>query len=67
MSEAIIQFQKHLVQVYDREFRESFEAKEIFIKVCDIAVDCNMAMTELGTLLRKLGKYLVAFNKPQDN
>lgn len=66
MSEAIIQFQKHLVQIYDKEFRESQEVKDLFIKVCDLAVDCNMCMTELGTLLRKLGKYLVALNKPSD-
>lgn len=66
MSEAIIQFQKHLDQVYDRQFRESQEAKDMFLKVCDLAVDCNMCMTELGTLLRKLGKFMVAFNKPTD-
>ena len=39
----------------------------MFLKVCDLAVDCNMCMTELGTLLRKLGKFCIAFNKPQDS
>lgn len=38
----------------------------MFLKVCDLAVNCNMCMTELGTLLRKLGKFMIAFNKPQD-
>lgn len=52
--------------MYDREFRESQEAKDIFLKVCDLAIDCNLCMTELGTLLRKLGKFMIAFNKPED-
>ena len=38
----------------------------MFLKVCDLAIDCNMCMTELGTLLRKLGKFTIAFNKPND-
>jgi hypothetical protein len=38
----------------------------MFLKVCDLAVDCNMCLTELGTLLRKLGKFMVAFNRPHD-
>ena len=38
----------------------------MFMKVCDLAVDCKMCMTELGTLLRKLGKFMIAFNKPSD-
>jgi hypothetical protein len=38
----------------------------MFLKVCDLAVDCNMCVTELGTLLRKLGKFMIAFKSPKD-
>lgn len=66
MAEAIIQYQKHLDQVFSDEFNNSKEAVDIFLNICDLAVDCNMGVSELEVLLRKLGKFLIAFNRPRD-
>ena len=36
------------------------------MNMCDLAIDSNMCLNELETLLHKLGKFLMVYNKPKD-
>jgi len=66
VTEAIICFQKSLDKVYSPDFSKSDEAFDMFIKLLDNASDQDMCLVDLGIVLKKLGKFLKNFNRPQD-
>jgi len=66
VTEAIVSFQKHLDQVYDEEFVAQDETMEVFAKLCDLTVESTMCLVDLAVVLKKLGKYIVTFNRPHD-
>lgn len=38
----------------------------MFEKLCGLAEDCDATLVNLGIVLKKLGKFIVAFDKPND-
>ena len=65
-TEAIVSFQKHLTEVFNQEFIQSEEAATMFEKLCGLAEDCDATLVNLGIVLKKLGKFVIAFDKPHD-
>ena len=66
VTEAIVSFQKHLSQVFNQEFIKSDEAAATFEKLCSLAEGCDTNNVNLGVVLKKLGKLIIAFDKPND-
>lgn len=66
-TEAIVSFQKHLSEIYTREFSQSEEAAAMFEKLSNLAEDCDASLVNLGVVLKKLGKIIIAIDKPNDS
>jgi len=66
VTEAIVQYQKHIDQVLRSDFSQTEEAVDLFLRLCDLTADCDMCLVDLSKVLKKLGKFLVAFNRPFD-
>ena len=65
-TEAVASFQKHLTEIYSKEFAQSEETAEMFEKISSLAEDCDASLVNLGVVLKKLGKIIIAIDKPHD-
>ena len=39
---------------------------EMFTKLCELTVESTMCLVDLAVVLKKLGKYILTFNRPDD-
>ena len=66
VTESIISYQKHLAKVFPPEFSHTQEAIDLFIHVCDYTAECELCLVDLAVVLKKLTKFIIAFNRPND-
>ena len=65
-TEAVASFQKHLTEIFTRDFAQSEEVSALFEKLSGLAEDCDASLINLGVILKKLGKIIIAIDKPHD-
>ena len=66
VTEAIVQFQKHIASVFSDELVQAQDALDVFQKFCDLTLEHDMCMIDLAILLKKLGKIIVSMNRPTE-
>lgn len=66
VTEAVLSLSKHIYKVFPDHFGKSDRAVRMFYKFCDLANKCDMCLVDMARVLKKIGKFIVAFNRPLD-
>ena len=66
ITEAFIQYQKHLSSIFSLKFVKSQENLDIYYKFCDYIQKSDFLGIDLAIILKKLSKVIVTLDRPQD-
>lgn len=66
VTEAMVQYQKHIASVFSNKFVSSQEAMDIFCRFCDLTQNSDLCGIDLAIVLKKLGKIIVTLDRPRD-
>lgn len=66
VTEALVQYQKHIASVFSDSFVNSNEAVDILCKFCEQPQKSDLCGIDLAIVLKKIGKIMVTLNRPRD-
>lgn len=55
-----------MAKIFPPGFSKTQEAVDLFIHVCDYTAECELCLVDLAVVLKKLTKFIIAFNRPND-